>query len=142
MYVLMYAGSSNEVNILSVTCSTSNAITAVVSCAVSFIITTVIGDVVHYSVVRKKSKFQKLHSLIASHKQHKQQPVPVYKDVVGQSHRIEMKENVADGPVQPGAWILCVNIFHSCHSVVVKLDPFVSPCLTWTLGTAYANGMT
>ena len=125
----MYAGSSNEVNILSVTCSTSNAITAVVSCAVSFIITTVIGVVVHYSVVRKKSKCQKLHSLIASRKQHKHQPAPVYEDVVGQSQKIEITEYGAYGPVQPGAWILCVNIFHSCHSVVVKLDPicFASP---------------
>jgi len=123
MYVLTYAGSGNEVNIFSCTCSTSNAITAVVSCAVSFIITTVIGVVVHYSVVKKKSKCQKLYSLIAARKQHKQQPAPVYEDVVGQSQRIEMKEIVAYGPVQPGAWILRVNIFHSCHSVVVKLDP-------------------
>ena len=101
MYVLTYAGSGNEVNIISGTCSTSNAITAVVSCAVSFIITTVIGVVVHCAVVRKKSKCQKLHSLIAARKQHKQQPAPVYEDVVGQSQRIEMKENVAYGPVQP-----------------------------------------
>ena len=87
MYVLTYAGSGNEVNVISVTCSTSNAITAVVSCAVSFIIATVIGVVVHYAVVRKKSKCQK--------------PAPVYEDVVGQSQRIEMKENVAYGRVQP-----------------------------------------
>jgi len=87
MYVLTYAGSSNEANIISSTCSTSNAITAVVSCAVSFIITTVIGVVVHYAVVRKKSKCQK--------------PAPVYDDVVVQSQRIEMKENVAYDPVQP-----------------------------------------
>ena len=100
-YVLTYAGSGNEVNITSVTCSTSNAITAVVSCAVSFIIAAVIGMVVHYSVVRKKSKCQKLYSLIASRKQQKHQPAPVYEDVVGQSQRIEMKENVAYGPVQP-----------------------------------------
>jgi len=99
--VLTYAGSGNEENIISGTCSTSNAITAVVSCAVSFIITAVIGDVVHYAVVRKKSKCRKFYSLIASHKQQKHQPAPVYEDVVGQSQRIEMKENVAYGPVQP-----------------------------------------
>ena len=101
MYVLTYAGSGNEANIIAGTCSTSNAITAVVSCAVQFIITTVIGVVVHYTVVRKKSKCQKFYSLIAARKQHKQQPAPVYKDVVGQSQRIEMKENHAYGPVQP-----------------------------------------
>ena len=101
MYVLTYAGSGNEENIISGTCSTSNAITAVVSCAVSFIIATVIGVVVHYAVVRKKSNCQKLYPLIAARKQHKHQPAPVYEDVVGQSQRIEMKENVAYGPVQP-----------------------------------------
>ena len=101
MYVLTYAGSGNEENIISGTCSTSNAITAVVSCAVSFIIATVIGVVVHYAVVRKKSKCHKFYSLTIAHKQQKHQPAPVYEDVVGQSHRIEMKENVAYGPVQP-----------------------------------------
>ena len=112
MYVLTYAGSGNEVKIISGTCSTSNAITAVVSCAVSFIIATVIGVVVHYSVVRKKSKCQKLYSLIAACKQQKHQPAPVYEDVVGQSQRIEIKENVAYDPVQPWALILRVNVFH------------------------------
>jgi len=73
MYVLTYAGSGNEENIISGTFSTSNAITAVVSCAVSFIITTVIGVVVHYAVVGKKSKCQKLYSLIAACKQQKHQ---------------------------------------------------------------------
>ena len=60
-----------------------------------------IGIVVHYSVVRKKSKCQKLYSLIASRKQQKHQPAPVYEDVVGRAQRIKMKENVAYGPVQP-----------------------------------------
>ena len=88
MYVLTYEGSGNEANIIAGTCSTSNAITCS-SCAVSFIITTVIAVVVHYTVVRKKSKCQKFYSLIAARKQHKQQPASVYKDVVGQSQRIE-----------------------------------------------------
>ena len=33
-------------------------------------------------------------------KQQQQQPAPVYEDVIGQSQNIELKENVAYGPVQ------------------------------------------
>ena len=82
-------------------CSTSNVITAVVSCAVSFIIAALVGTVVHYCTVRKKCDCQKFYSLTIAHKQQKQQqPAPVYDDIVGQSQNIEMKENVAYGPVQ------------------------------------------
>ena len=76
------------------------AITAVISCAVSFIIAALVGAVVYYCTVRKKSNCQKCYSLTTAHKQQKQQPAPVYEDVVGQSQNIELKENVAYGPVQ------------------------------------------
>ena len=80
---------------------TSNVITAVVSCAVSFILGALVGAVVHYCTVRKKSNCQKCYSLTIARKQHqKQQTAPVYEDVVGQSQNIELKENVAYGPVQ------------------------------------------
>ena len=82
-------------------CSTSLAITAVVSCAVSFIIAALVGAVVHYRTVRKKCDCQKFYSLtIARKKQQQQQPAPVYDDIIGQSQNIELKENVAYGPVQ------------------------------------------
>ena len=76
--------------------STSNVITAVVSCAVSFIIAALVGAVVHYCTVRKKCD---CHVRIA-HKQQKQQPTPLYAEVGGQSKSIELKENVAYVPVQ------------------------------------------
>jgi len=80
-------------------CSTSIAIAAVVSCAVSFIIAALVGAVVHYCTVRKKYDCQKFYSLTIARKQQQQQPAPVY-DIVGQSQNIELKENVAYGPVQ------------------------------------------
>ena len=63
-------------------CSTSNVITAVVSCAVSFIIAALVGAVVHYCTVRKKCDCHKLYTLTIAHKQQKQQPAPVYDDIV------------------------------------------------------------
>ena len=80
-------------------CFTSNVITAVVSCAVSFIIAALVGAVVHYCTVRKKCDCQKFYSLTIARKQQQQQPAPVYEDVVP-SQNIELKENVAYGPVQ------------------------------------------
>ena len=74
---------------------TSNVITAVVSCAVSFILGALVGAVAHYCTVRKKSN----RHLTTDHKQQQEQPAPVY-DIVGPSQNIELKENVAYGPVQ------------------------------------------
>ena len=94
------AGSTDEAGNISVLCSTSVAITAVVSCAVSFIIAALVGAVVHYCTV-KKCDCQKFYSLtIARNKQQQQQPAPVYEDIVGQCQNIELKENVAYGLVQ------------------------------------------
>ena len=73
-----------------------SAIAASVSCAVSFIVGALVGAVVHYCTVRKKSNSHKIYS----NKKEQQQPVPVYEDIVGQSQNIELKENVAYGPVQ------------------------------------------
>ena len=81
-------------------CSANTAIAAVVSCAVSFIIAALVGAVVHCCTVRKKCDCQKFYSLTIAHKQQQQQPAPVYDDIVGQSQNIELKENVAYGPVQ------------------------------------------
>ena len=84
-------------------CFTSNIITAVISCAVAFVTGALVGAVVLYCTVRKKSNCQKCYSLTIAHKQQQQQqpvPVPVYEDIVGQSQNIELKENVAYGPVQ------------------------------------------
>ena len=91
-----FAGSSN----ICTSCSTSIAITAVVSCAVSFIIGTLVGVVVYYCTVRKKSNCQKCYSLTIVRKQQQQQSAPVYEDVIVPSQNIELKENVAYGPVQ------------------------------------------
>ena len=90
----------NEANNIYTSCSTSVAITAVVSCAVSFIIGALVGAVVYYCTVRKKCDCQKCYSLTMVRKQQQQQPAPVYEDVVGQPQNIELKENVAYGPVQ------------------------------------------
>ena len=79
--------------------STINIVTAVVSCAVSFILGSLVGAVVHYCTVRKKSKCQKIYSMTLSHKEKKQQSAPVYEDVIP-SQSIKLKENVAYGPVQ------------------------------------------
>jgi len=86
-------------------CSTSVAVTAVVSCAVSFIIAALVGAVVNYCAVRKKSNCQKFYSLSLARKQQKQQPAPVYEDIVAQKGtvdltHIELRENIAYGPVQ------------------------------------------
>ena len=83
-------------------CSANTAITAVVSFAVSFINAALVGAVVHYCTVRKKCDCQKFYSLTVARKQQQQQqqPAPVYDDIVGQSQNIELKENVAYGPVQ------------------------------------------
>ena len=80
-------------------CSTSVSITAAVSCAVSFITGALVGAVVHYCTV-KKCDCQKFYSLTTARKQQQQQPAPVYEDVIGESQNIELKENVAYGPVQ------------------------------------------
>ena len=90
-----YVPSAGNTDVASTLCSTSNVITAVVSCGVSFILGALVGAVAHYCTVRKKSK---CHSIF--HKQKKQQPVPVYEDVTTPSRNIELKENVAYGPVQ------------------------------------------
>ena len=79
--------------------STINIITAIVSCAVSFILGALVGVVVHYCTVRKKSNCQKIYAMAKSNKQQKQQPAPVYEDVIVPSQNIELKENVAYGPV-------------------------------------------
>ena len=94
------ADSSNEGSNICTSCSTSVVITAVVSCAVSFITGALVGAVVYYCTVRKKSNCQKCYSLAIVHKQQQQQPAPVYEDVMGQSQNIELKENVAYDPVQ------------------------------------------
>ena len=77
-------------------CSTSVAITAVVSCAVSLIIGALVGAMVYYCTVRKISN---CHNTCIACQQQKNQSAPVYADVVGQSQNIELKENVAYGPV-------------------------------------------
>ena len=82
--------SAGNTDVASTSCSTSNVITAVVSCAVSLILGALFGALAHYYTVRKKSK---CHSI--SHKEKKQQPVPVYEDVISPSHNITLKENVA-----------------------------------------------
>ena len=66
----------------------------------SFIIAALVGAVVHYCTVRRKCDCQKFYSLTIARKQQQQQPAPVYEDIVGQSQNIELKENVAYGPVQ------------------------------------------
>ena len=85
--------------------STGVAVTAVVSCAVSLIIGALVGAVVHYCAVRKISKCHKFYSLTIARKQQKQQPAPVYEDIVAQEGtvdptHIELRENIAYGPVQ------------------------------------------
>ena len=60
----------------------------------SFILGALVGAVVYYCTVRKKSKCDKIYLT------KKEQEQPVYADVVGQSKNIELKENVAYGPVQ------------------------------------------
>ena len=86
--------SAGNTDVANTSCSTSNAITAIVSCVVSFIIGALVGAVAHYCIVRKKSK---CHSI--SHQKKKQQPAPVYEDVIVPSQDIELKKNVAYGPV-------------------------------------------
>ena len=95
-----FTGSTNEAGNISALCSTSIAITAVVSCAFSFLTGALVGAVVYYCTVRKKCDCQKCYSLTMVRKQQQQQPAPVYEDVVGQPQNIELKENVAYGPVQ------------------------------------------
>ena len=43
---------------------------------------------------------KKFYSLTIARMKQQQQPEPVYEDIVGQSQNIELKENVAYGPVQ------------------------------------------
>ena len=86
-------------------CSTSVVVTAIASCAISLITGAVIGALVQYCTVRKKSKCHKFYSLTIAHKQQKQQPAPVYEDIVAQkgtvdTTHIELRENIAYGPVQ------------------------------------------
>ena len=76
-----------------------------VSCAVSLIVGALVGAVVHYCAVRRKSKCHKFYSLTIARKQQKQQPAPVYEDIVahkrtGDPTHIELRENIAYGPVQ------------------------------------------
>ena len=97
-------GSINAPSVPS-SCSTSNAITAVASCVVSLITGALVGALVHYCAVRKKSKCHKFYSLTITRKQQKQQPAPVYDDIVAQkgtvdSTHIELRENIAYVPVQ------------------------------------------
>ena len=99
-YHYFTAGSTHGAGNISALCSTSVTITAAVSCAVSFILGALVGAVVHYCSVRKKCDCQKFYSLTMARKQQQQQPAPVYEDVIGQSQNIELKENVAYGPVQ------------------------------------------
>ena len=87
-------------------CSTSVAITAVVSCAVSFITGALVGAVVYYCTVRKKSNCQKCYLIRKAQKLQKQQeqqgqqgqqgqqPVPEYEEI------IELRKNAAYGPIQ------------------------------------------
>ena len=77
---------------------TINIVTAVVSCVVSFIVGALVCVVVHYCTVRKKCDCQ-IYSMTISHKEKKQQPAPVYEDVVP-SQSIKLKENVAYESVQ------------------------------------------
>ena len=51
-----------------------------------------IGVVVHYCAVRKKSKCQKFYSLSLARKQQKQQPAPVYEDIVAQKGTVDPTE--------------------------------------------------
>ena len=74
---------------------TSNvASAAAVSCAVSFIIAVLVGAVVYYC------DCQRFTSLTKARKQQQEQPAPVYDYIVGQSQNIELRENVAYGPVR------------------------------------------
>jgi len=55
--------------------------------------------------MRKKSKCHKFYSLTITHKQQRQQPAPLYEDIVAQKGtvdptHIELRENIAYGPVQ------------------------------------------
>ena len=86
--------STGSTDVPSTSCSTSNVITAVVSCAGSFIIGALVGAVVYHCTVRKK-----FYSLKIARKQHQQQPAPVSKDIVGQFQNVELEENVAYGHV-------------------------------------------
>ena len=72
---------------------------------VSLIIAALVGVLVQYCTVRKKSKCHKFYSLTIARKQQKQQPAPVYEDIVAQKGtvdltHIELRENIAYGPVQ------------------------------------------
>jgi len=61
----------------------------------------------HYCAVRKKSECQKFYSLTVGRKQQKKQPAPVYEDIAAQSQNIELKDNIAYGPIQQ--WIFRCN---------------------------------
>ena len=79
--------------------SAINFVTAVVSCAVSFLLGALVSAVVYYCTVGKKSNCHKVYSMAISHKEKKQQPAPVYEYVIVPSQTIQLKENVAYGPV-------------------------------------------
>ena len=92
---------STDTETATTSCSTDIAISVVISGAISFIVAALVGTVVHCCAVKKKPKCQKLYTLTIGRKQQqKQQPAPVYDDIVSQSPNIEMEENVAYGPVQ------------------------------------------
>ena len=74
--------------------STINIVTAVVSCAVSFILGALVGAVVHYCTVRKKSNCHKIIQQAAE-----ATAGAVNEDVIVPSQNIKLKENVAYGPV-------------------------------------------
>jgi len=72
---------------------------------VSLIIAALVGVLVYYCTVRKKSKCRKFYFPTVAHKQQKQQLAPVYEDIVAQKGtvdltHIELRENIAYGPVQ------------------------------------------
>jgi len=73
--------------------SASVAVITVIPSVVSFIIGALVGAVVYYCV-------QKCYYLTTAHKEQKQVPAPVYEDIIGQTQNIELKQNVAYGPVQ------------------------------------------
>ena len=145
---LIYGLSSANAGSTSGSCSTSVAVTAVVSCAVSLIIGALVGAVVHYCAVRKKSKCHKFYSLTLAHKQQKQQPAPVYEDIVAQkgtvdTTHIELRENIAYGPVQNWLNLYACTYMdnHVCgFSSIFMNSPHISPSFLISVrgkGTTY-----
>ena len=129
-------------------CSTSNAITAVASCVVSLITGALVGALVHYCAVRKKSKCHKFYSLTITRKQQKQQPAPVYDDIVAQkgtvdSTHIELRENIAYVPVQNWVNFYCKSVCHTEYvstrtvPIINRMRLLVTKLSTSSLYTLY-----